>query len=476
MLKYILKRVLFSIPTLLAISLLTFFISVNAPGDPVEMMLNKSDESGGQRSQNYAGEKDYQEMRHLLGLDQPLFYFSLTDATVPDTLYRIAKPKHRAFLKRLSAEYGNWENVSAYYLALKNIELLSYSERNSGQRAAALELTNTLLQEYKEEKIKQSLSQFPAKSDTTGYDTITVSDPKKNYDHFIAALRASFDRLSSEKSVYTKYIPVIHWYGTHNQYHRWMMNFLTGDFGVSYQDKRPVKTVLYGALKKTLQISLLSLLIAYLIAIPLGVHSAVKKGTLTEKSITTSLFVLYSLPNFWIATMLVVFLCGGDYLSWFPAPGSPPIPEEAPLWYKFSEGGYRLILPLFCWAYGSIAFISRQMRGGILSSITQDYIRTARAKGLNEKQIAWKHAMKNSLLPVITLFASIFPLAISGAFIIETIFNIPGMGKLSLEALYSRDYPVIFTVMMFTTVLTIAGNLIADLLYALIDPRISYAE
>ena len=174
--------------------------------------------------------------------------------------------------------------------------------------------------------------------------------------------------------------------------------------------------------------------------------------------------------------MLVIFLCGGDYLSWFPAPGGAPIPDDAPLWYKFSEGAYRLILPLFCWTYGSLAFISRQMRGGILASITQDYIQTARAKGLNEKQIVWKHALKNSLLPVITLFASIFPLAISGSFVIETIFNIPGMGKLSLDALYARDYPIIFTVMMFTAVLTMLGNLIADILYALVDPRITFTK
>jgi peptide/nickel transport system permease protein len=229
-------------------------------------------------------------------------------------------------------------------------------------------------------------------------------------------------------------------------------------------------------MEKTLGLSLMSILLAYLIAIPLGVHSAIKKGTQGEKTITTTLFVLYSLPNFWIATMLVIFLCGGDYLSWFPAPGGSPIPDDAPLWYKFSEGCYRLLLPLFCWTYGSLAFISRQMRGGILASITQDYIQTARAKGLDEKKIIWKHAMKNSLLPVITLFASIFPLAISGSFVIETIFNIPGIGKLSLDALYARDYPIIFTVMMFTAILTMLGYLVADILYALVDPRISYTK
>lgn len=481
MLKYILKRILYFIPTLLAISLLTFFISVNAPGDPVEVMLNRSDESGGQRSQNYADDKDYEAMRHKLGLDQPLFYFSLTDATVPDTLYKIPKVKHREFLKRLSAEYGNRENVSAYYMAVKNFKNELYSlEKNSDDSESlskVKEAINELLSCYNPDKIREKLnvltSTLELKNQSISGSATTLDNKVKSK---IIEVTNIFHRMEEEKNPYKKYIPVIHWHAFNNQYHHWIINFLKGDFGISYQDKRPVKTVLYSALAKTLNISLLSIILAYLIAIPLGVQSAIKKGTREEKSITTTLFVLYSLPNFWIATMLVVFLCGGDYLSWFPAPGSPPIPEDASLWYKFSEGTYRLALPLFCWTYGSIAFISRQMRGGILSSITQDYIQTARAKGLNEKQIIWKHAMKNSLLPIITLFASVFPLAISGAFIIETIFNIPGMGKLSLEALYSRDYPVIFTVMMFTAILTMLGNLIADLLYALVDPRISYAK
>src|ERR1035437_7654899 len=467
MLRYILRRILLFIPTLIVISLITFFISINAPGDPVEIMLNRIESNESQHGQKFAEEKEYAELRHKLGFDLPLFYFSLTDATISDTLYRIPKSERRETLKRLSNEYGNWKNVSAYYISLQLAENnLSSLERNAGnseQIKAARILANELYEEYDQKKINQSLSKL----------SNSVPDSVKN---FLTQFRASFDKLVSEKNTYRKYIPVVHWYGFRNQYHHWLVNFLRGDFGISYQDKRPVNSVLYGAIGKTLGISLMSILLAYLIAIPLGVHSAIKKGTQEEKTITTTLFVLYSLPNFWIATMLVIFLCGGDYLSWFPAPGGPPIPDDAPLWYKFSEGAYRLILPLFCWTYGSLAFISRQMRGGILASITQDYIQTARAKGLDENKIIWKHAMKNSLLPVITLFASIFPLAISGSFVIETIFNIPGMGKLSLDALYARDYPVIFTVMMFTAILTLLGNLVADILYALVDPRISYTK
>ncbi len=478
MLKYILKRIVYFVPTLLAISLLTFFISVNAPGDPVDVMLNSADASGGSRAQNASREKDYEELRHKLGLDRPLFYFSLTDKTVTDTLHRISDPDHRKTLKRLSDKYGNWGNVSSYYINIRSLEASIYNEElntekdthsHSKENLVLLKvLSDELCLQYEEAKVLNVMEQITKYSSGP-----RSSSPLQTQIH---VLGESLKKMISEKDPYTKYIPALHWHGLNNQYHRWISDFMAGNFGISYQDKRNVSEVVLGGLGKTVGISILSILLAYLIAIPLGVHSAVKKGTRSERSITTTLFMLYSLPNFWIATMLVVFLCGGDYFSWFPSPGSPPIPEDAPFWYKLSEGTYRMILPLFCWTYGSLAFISRQMRGGILSSISQDYIQTARAKGLDEKQIIRHHALKNSLLPVITLFSSIFPLAISGSFVIENIFNISGMGKLSLEALYARDYPVIFTIMMFTAILTMLGNLLGDIFYAFADPRISFSE
>lgn len=480
MAKYLLRRILLFIPTLLIISLFTFFISINAPGDPVDMILNPGEGNENSHVQKFNQQKEYAELRHKMGFDLPVFYFSLTDATVSDTLYKIADPDERATLKRLSNEYGSWENVSAYYLSLKELEQSIYLEKELPQNTKEISKIKELINQLLELKITDSTKNKIIALNKCSYG---LYDNDTCVNHFVPAVSLDVQdvdlflrELISEKNSYRKYIPVVHWYGFNNQYHHWLVNFLTGDFGISYHDKRSVKDSVFEAIPRTLGISLTSILLAYLIAIPLGVHSAIKKGTRNEKTITTTLFVLYSLPNFWIATMLVIFLCGGDYFSWFPAPGSSPIPDGAPLWYKMAEGAYRLILPLFCWTYGSLAFISRQMRGGILQSITQDYIQTARAKGLDEKKIIWKHALKNSLLPVITLFASIFPLAISGSFVIENIFNIPGMGKLSLDALYTRDYPIIFTVMMFTAILTLLGNLVSDVLYAVVDPRISYSK
>lgn len=492
MLNYILKRLLIFIPTLIVISLLTFIISINAPGDPVDTMLNKSSGGDGQASQKLATEKAYNALRHQLGLDLPVFYFSFTNSSVSDTLYKIPKANHRKTLERLAHNYGVWKNVINYYNDIREFEMaLLFMEKdslNSQGLRTARDYVNTLYDSYDEEKIQNIFSNLDFTfSQTQGLEKVQP---------YYKALKIAFTRMQAEKNTLAKYIPSFHWYGLNNQYHRWLFGdkpwlssipglddsdvqynskgFLRGDFGISYQDKRPVSSVIWDAMRWTFILSTLSIILAYIIAIPLGVTSAVKKGTTTERSITTILFVLYSLPSFWIATMLITFFCGGDYLDWFPAFGLGTLPESAPFLDRFIETAYHMVLPLFCLTYSSFAFISRQMRGGMLSVLGQDYIRTARAKGLDEKNVIWKHAFRNSLIPIITLFASVFPLAISGSFVIEIIFSIPGMGKTTLEALVSRNYPIVFTVMLLTAILTLIGNLVADVLYAVVDPRISF--
>jgi peptide/nickel transport system permease protein len=475
-------------PTLVVVSFLTFLISTNAPGDPVDVMLNKNQGGEGQGAQKLATEMAYNNLRHKLGLDLPIFYFSFTNSTVSDTLYRIAKKGHRATLQRLAHTYGNWDDVAKYYTAIRNFENELYVFKKDSSIADELakmkEYTQQLYEYTSEQKIVHVFSAL-----SFFFNSNPTLQPLNGS---FQGIRNGFEGCVHNQSPINKYIPAIHFYGTHNQYHRWLFGsapwffgeandddthgFLRGDFGISYQDKRAVSSVIWDALPNTMYLSLISIIIAYLIALPIGVKSAVNKGRFSERATTTGLFILYSLPNFWIATMMVFFLCGGDFLSWFPAAGSPPIPDDAPVWYKITEGIYRSILPLFCWTYASLAFISRQMRGGMLNVIGQDYIRTARAKGLDEKTVIWKHAFKNSLLPVITLFASIFPLSIAGSFVIESVFAIPGMGSLTIKALTARDYPIIFTTMMFTAILTMVGNLAADILYAFVDPRISFSS
>ena len=179
--------------------------------------------------------------------------------------------------------------------------------------------------------------------------------------------------------------------------------------------------------------------------------------------------------------MLIVFVTTneyGEWLDWFPTfgLGDNEITENTGFFERFRIRAYHLVLPIFCITYGSFAYLSRQMRGGVLGVLRQDYIRTARAKGLNNRSVIWKHSFRNSLIPIITIFANLFPAAIGGAFVVEIIFSIPGMGQKVLGALFSRDYPIIFTVFMFSAILTMVGNLVADMLYAVVDPRISFTK
>lgn len=260
--------------------------------------------------------------------------------------------------------------------------------------------------------------------------------------------------------------------------------FLRGDFGLSYIDRKQVSIKIKDALYWTLIMNFFAILISYLISIPLGVKSALwkLKGKKTIDNIsTTILFILYSLPSFWIGTILLVFFTTAEYsemLDWFPTSGAQDLDlaedPNATTWMKFIDVVHHLTLPIFCITYGSFAYLSRQMRGSMLGVIRQDYIRTARAKGLSETKVVWKHAFRNSLFPIITLFSSVFPRALSGSIAIELIYAIPGMGQLVLMSITLRDWPVVFTIVMFAAILTMVGNLIADILYAIVDPRVSF--
>ena len=269
------------------------------------------------------------------------------------------------------------------------------------------------------------------------------------------------------------------WNGGKNQYQLWMVDMLHGNFGVSFQDQRPVMNKILERLPITAFLSIVSTLLAFLIAIPLGIYSATKsrQKSKIDTSVSTTLFVLYSLPVFWIGTLLIIFFGGGDFLSWFPNNGIHGNDYPYASWLlNTGDFLWHVVLPIVCYTYGSFAFLSRQMRASMLEVIRQDYIRTARSKGLSEKIVVYKHALRNSLIPIITLAASILPGLIGGSIIIETIFTIPGLGLLSFQALTARDYPVILAVFVITAVLTLLGILLSDILYAVVDPRIAFTK
>lgn len=257
------------------------------------------------------------------------------------------------------------------------------------------------------------------------------------------------------------------------QYGLWMGRLLRLDFGTSIKDQRPVLEKIGETLPITIQLSLISIFLTYLIAIPLGVFSATHQGSWTDAGITLILFILYSLPSFWVAMLLIMYLGGGSYLDWFPVNGLNSIGAERLGWPAWLwDRTWHMVLPVFCYTYAGLAAISRYMRSGMLETIRQDYIRTARAYGFSEKVVIFKYAMRNSLIPIVTILGSILPALIGGSVIIETIFSIPGMGRLMFEAMLSRDYPLIMGVTTFSALLTLAGLILTDITYALVDPKI----
>ena len=255
----------------------------------------------------------------------------------------------------------------------------------------------------------------------------------------------------------------------------WLGKVTRLDFGESFKDHRSVSAKIGERLGLTISLAGSALIISYLIAVPLGVAAALKRGQLRDRTISFVVFVLYSIPSFVAALLLILFVAGGDYLDLLPMYGINSINASEMgnfrwLWDRILH----MILPVFCLTYASLASISRYSRVSMLEALGQDFVRTARAKGLSERLVIFRHALRNALIPIITVFALELPVLIGGAVIVESIFTLPGMGQLMLQALEARDEPVIMGVTTLAAVVTLLGYLFADILYVVVDPRISY--
>lgn len=258
----------------------------------------------------------------------------------------------------------------------------------------------------------------------------------------------------------------------HIQYFDWLKRLVRFDFGRSFSsDNRPVQEKIMERLPITLFINILSLVLILVVAIPIGVLSAVHRYSLFDKATTLFVFVGFATPTFWLALLLMLLF--GVYLDWLPISGLKSLNYEyLGLWGKVVDLGKHLILPVLLSAFGGLAGLSRYMRSNMLEVIRQDYILTARAKGLAERVVIYKHALRNALLPVVTVLGLSIPGLIGGSVIFESIFAIPGMGQLFYGAVMARDYPVVMGELVIGAVLTLIGNLVADISYALVDPRI----
>ncbi|MDD5424318.1 MAG: ABC transporter permease [Candidatus Omnitrophica bacterium] len=257
----------------------------------------------------------------------------------------------------------------------------------------------------------------------------------------------------------------------HIQYWEWVKRLMRLDLGKSFVDERPVSEKIGERIPITITINVLSLALIFLAAVPIGITSAVREGSAYDRISTVFVFIGFAMPTFWLALLLMSLF--GVQLGWLPISGIKSIDfEDYNLVEKIFDLIRHLALPVFVSAFAGLAGISRYMRTSMLEILNKDFVRTARAKGLPERDVIYKHALRNALLPIVTIIGLSVPGLIGGSVIFESIYAIPGMGKLFYDSVMARDYPVIMGVLFIGAVLTLIGNLIADVMYAYVDPRI----
>lgn len=250
----------------------------------------------------------------------------------------------------------------------------------------------------------------------------------------------------------------------HEQYLSWMGRVLQGDFGFSWRIRQPVAELILEKLPVTLQLGVMAFLIAVLIGVPLGILSAVRKDRPADWMANGAALCGISIPNFWLGIMMILLF--SVHLGWLPPSGYVPLTED--FWQSITT----TIMPAFVLGTAVAGVLMRHTRAAMLGAMSQDYVRTARAKGLRERVVIWKHALRNALVPVVTLGTIEFGRLLSGAVLTEQIFSIPGFGKLVVDAVFNRDYPVVQGVVLATALIFVLLSLLADILYMAINPRL----
>lgn len=452
--QYLIKRFLGLFITLLLVSIVVFFISYRQ-ADPTYILCSDGFD---------CKEEEKAYIRKKMGLDLPIFYLTINTAAYPDTFHRIIEPTEREKLDVLLHQFGNWSALQTYHKAI-----LDY------QKKIHLATTNT---DTTLKKILPSV-QPQIKSLTTAYEIADIKREIKyckeafqenNYTQHplygsLQGIERHFQYLQTHPQRHKNYQLALRWNGLENQYHKWLTKFVRLDFGESYDTRRSVLEHIEASIPVTIIISLISIVLAYLIAIPLGVLAAIRQNTRTDRVIRWVLFALYSLPNFWLATMLLFYLT-----DFFPAGGLTSTTSKTGVALLIDQA-HHLVLPIICWTYPGLAYLAWQMRRGMLGTLQKDYIRTARAKGMTDRKVIWRHAYRNALIPIVTMLGSVLPRLITGSVILEYIFGLPGMGKILFDAIQSQDQPVVFTMVILLAILTSIGYLISDILIQYFDPR-----
>ena len=490
MFQFIVRRLLLMIPTTLGVALVVFGLYHIAPGDPATVMMG----TGGELQQDGDSESRIDTFKRENGLDRSLA-IQFLDYIGP---FNLGREGHAWFSTPFTERKTEAVEVSDGVVDEGRPLAIGYRPDTDEETAAAVEAAVAVLEDDAalEPAVTQAGLDLVELGERHAVPGLLTSLFEVRLD--VEGSAARIDRVGAALTAVTDHTPELHpereaelgrgalirhwfaWYYDNGGYRvpntgdqPWG-GLLALDLGREMQTKEDIVGEIWKRLKVTVPLSLISITLAYLIALPLGIFSVRRQGTVLDGAVTVVLFILYSIPTFWAALMLILAF-GATGLDWLPVLGLHD-KDAAELGFFAYAWDYilHIILPVTALTYGSFAYLSRQMRAGMLEVIRQDYIRTARAKGLSERVVIYKHALRNSMIPVLTLLASILPILIGGSVIIEKIFSIPGMGMYAFDGLLNRDFNVVMATTIFVGIMTQFGILLSDITYSLVDPRIRH--
>lgn len=469
MLRHIVIRILMIIPTLVVMSIVVFLLSTATPNDYVENMLSLE---GVTKDDDRIDYQNYNKLYHRkakeLYKDLPLFYISVTPHNYPNinNISKIPLVEKGHFINLLKHHISK-DDAYVYLDAIKQFRQFVRINKDSIDvvtRKDLSQLSALLAQPENLVEIRKSTLNLAYKyqdSDLVhGITNLIVNIPTDNND-------------------YVFHLPTLTWNGFGNQYHKWIVNFLGGNFGSSVLDAQPVSKKISAAIKWTILLVFFNVLLSLIISIPLSLISAYKANTWIDTLISWTSITLYSIPLFWLATLLIIYFTTDTYGSWldiFSSPSSFYYDKDTSLFSLIGKYISRLILPVICLTILDIAYITRILRADLLKEFNKSYAITLKAKGIESWTVLWKHILPNSLISLTTLLINNIPIALAGTMIIEVIFNIPGMGRLMYSSIYAADWNVVYTILLLIALLTVLFYLLGDIIYAILNPRISYGE
>lgn len=420
------------------VSCLAFFLKDNVPTDPVETLLSLQGIEESSEGYSEAYDKKMIEM----GMHLPSFYFSIKN----NYTSWISNYKVDSSTKRFAEDLA-----TSKYRKTNILELISIISDLEDKERRSLLICQT----------PQELYIKLGRLESDAFNSDVISQIK------------TFVKKMEDGSGSWHY-PVLSWHGLNNQYHNWVSNFIKGNYGVSLVDAQPVYRKLWNSMKWTLMLLIISLVISGLISFILGIYNGINKGSRFDRWSNGLLFLFYSIPKFWLATMMIIFFTTAEYGSWtniFSSVGDWP--RMTGFFELIYLSANKLLLPIIVIVIPDVAYLSRLIRASIIDENNKEYIKTARSKGVPKRDILLKHLVPNALTPTITLFAGVLPGALGSSLIIEVIFNMPGIGRLMFESIKTADWAMVFSIIMIVSILTVVTFLLADILIAWLNPKIN---